>query len=249
MAPKSKKATKTQGTTTTASQGASPPDWPPLSPLIPTSSLALETLVSSQIILIRNLFTRILCERYTSFLSSLPLTTTPPTKSRDLALRVNDRYQIDDPGFATRLWSQTSLKELVLGYDEQNLWNEDGGGSREILGLNANIRIYRYRPGQFFDRHYDDSNNLSFKREDGEIVQGKTTWTLLIYLSVCEGGETVFYPERQRGDKVDPGPVTVTPEVGLALLHRHGEKCMVHEGRTVTAGEKWVLRSDLVIRR
>lgn len=35
----------------------------------------------------------------------------------------------------------------------------------------------------------------------------------------------------------------------MALLHRHGDRCMVHEGRVVTGGEKWVVRSDLVVAR
>lgn len=33
-------------------------------------------------------------------------------------MRVNDRIQIDDPGFANRLWLETGLKELVIGEDE-----------------------------------------------------------------------------------------------------------------------------------
>ncbi|KAG9010823.1 hypothetical protein FRB94_009730 [Tulasnella sp. JGI-2019a] len=255
MAPKSKKASKAQDAahpTKVALQPLPTPEWPPLNPLVPTTSLFLEPLVPSQIILLRNLFTSVLCARYTSFLSSLPLSTTPLTKSRDLALRINDRYQIDDPLFASRLWSQTALKDLVMGYEEQVIWGDGRGKDAiapEILGLNPNIRVYRYRESQFFDKHYDDSNNLSFKSEDGRTLKAKTTWTLLIYLSVCEGGEMVFYPERQSGSKLDPEPVSVTPEVGLALLHRHGEMCMLHEGRKVTGGEKWVLRSDLVVGR
>ncbi|KAF6520935.1 hypothetical protein HZS61_015193 [Fusarium oxysporum f. sp. conglutinans] len=31
----------------------------------------------------------------------------------------------------------------------------------EPVGLNPNIRVYRYSKGQFFDCHYDDSNNLT----------------------------------------------------------------------------------------
>jgi hypothetical protein len=35
----------------------------------------------------------------------------------------------------------------------------------------------------------------------------------------------------------------------MALLHRHGKDCLLHEGREVTAGEKWIIRSDLCVRR
>lgn len=259
MAPKSKKARKQDTTPATkpnskypSTRPQQPPDWPPLTPLIPPTSLFLETHTPSQILLIHNLFTSALCNRYTSFLSSLQLTTTPLTKSRDLAVRVNDRFQVDDALFASQLWSRTALKDLILNHSDPSIFNGGNSGTipPEILGLNPNIRIYRYRPGQFFDKHYDDSNDLFFPEDDGgKSLPAKTTWTLLIYLSTCEGGETVFYPDRQKGEKTDPEPVSVAPEVGLALLHRHGDRCMLHEGRKVTTGEKWVLRSDLVVRR
>ena len=45
------------------------------------------------------------------------------------------------------------------------------------------------------------------------------------------------------------GPVVVGLEVGMALLHKHGDDCMLHEGRRVKGGEKWVIRSDLCVKR
>lgn len=87
---------------------------------------------------------------------------------------------------------------------------------------------------------------------DGDTkVQGRTTWTLLIYLSGpetgCEGGETVFYPTGARGRRLEE--VVAAPRAGMALLHRHGRECMLHEGREVRKGEKWIIRSDLVVKR
>ena len=86
-----------------------------------------------------------------------------------------------------------------------------------------------------------------------------TTWTLLIYLTGpstgCVGGETVFHPEpyREKRSSAKGGtisePVAVQPEVGMALLHKHGQDCLLHEGRKVVEGEKWVIRSDLCVRR
>ena len=255
MAPKSKKVAKASPTTSSKpADRPVKPDWPALAPLVPTLSLFLDPLVPSQILLIRNLFTATLCSRYVSFLSSLPLITTPVTKSRDLAVRVNDRFQIEDGAFAEALWSKTALKPLILGYEDQAAWSDGravAGTNKppEIFGLNPNIRVYRYRDGQFFDKHYDDSNNLSFVGESGSPRAAKTTWTLLIYLSVCEGGQTVFYPDRVKGSKLEPEPIAVAPEIGLGLLHRHGDQCMMHEGKKVSAGDKWVLRSDLVVKR
>ncbi|WEW55355.1 hypothetical protein PRK78_000785 [Emydomyces testavorans] len=112
----------------------SPPNWPPLKPLIPPSDLTLEPLLRDQIYIIRNLFTSALCKNYVSFLSTLPLVTTPARPKRGEAVRVNDRFQIDDGGFAESLWRETALRQVVLGEDELGLW----GG--EVVGLNPNIR-------------------------------------------------------------------------------------------------------------
>lgn len=214
--------------------------FPPLVPLMPSSSLVLEECHKDQIMLIQNLFTSMLCKNLVSTFSTLPLTTTPGKPKRGEATRVNDRFQIDDPVFAERLWKDTALHSLVCSYEDQTVW----GG--QVLGLFENIRIYRYRPGQFFDKHYDESKRIDFGQTK---VKAKTTWTLLIYLTICEGGETVFYPEATTRKGQQPEPIVVGLQAGMALLHKHGDECLLHEGREVTHGEKWVLRSDLVVAR
>ena len=133
------------------------PNWPIMQPVMPASDLELVTLLSNQILTIPRLWTTSLSKHYVTFLSSLPLVTTPGKPGKGDAVRVNDRYQIEDANFAGQLWSATALKELVekaniegqaLSDDEKRvLW----GG--EVLGLNSNIRIYRYKKGQFFDQH------------------------------------------------------------------------------------------------
>ena len=239
------------------------PNWPLLTPIVPSTDLTLHPLLEDQILLIPNFFTATLCKTYVTYLSGLPLTTTPGKPKRGEAVRVNDRFQIEDAGFARRLWEDTSLADLVTGYHPA-LGPEKGGDAVEqgneskniwggqVLGLNPNIRIYRYRPGQFFDKHYDESNRLVLETSNPSGVKSKipakTTWTLLIYLSRSEGGETVFYPEGPRKGPT-PDAVVARVEPGMALLHRHGEECLLHEGREVLSGEKWVLRSDLVVRR
>ena len=126
------------------------PNWPPLTPLVPSIDLQLETLLAEKILLIHNLFTSSLCRNYVTFLSSLPLATTKIQPKRDEALRVNDRFQIDDPAFAQMLWSNTALHDLVAGgpgimeegeLEKPNLEKIFGG---KVLGLNPRIRIYRY---------------------------------------------------------------------------------------------------------
>lgn len=113
-------------------------DWPALQPLVPTTDLALETLLEDQIILIRNLFTSTLCKKYVSLLSPLPLTTTPVKPKEGEAIRVNDRIQYDDPAFAEQLWSSTGLQSLVNGsggnVDPDGLTYE---GAKKLWGVKS----------------------------------------------------------------------------------------------------------------
>ena len=123
----------------------SPPAWPTLKPLVPAVDLHLETLLEDQIVVIYKFFTKALCQRYVSFLSNLPMVTTPGKPKKGEALRVNDRYQVHDPNFAKLLYESACLKDLI------HRSPHDWGG--QVLGLNPNIRIYRYTHGQFFAQH------------------------------------------------------------------------------------------------
>ncbi|MCJ1316562.1 hypothetical protein MMC15_001883 [Xylographa vitiligo] len=201
------------------------PQWPPLRPLIPTSDLNLENILDDQIFVIRNLFTAALCRAYVAFLATLPLVTTPGRPKKGEALRVNDRFQIDDPAFAQQLWAGTGLKDLMVQSGED--WGDD------------------------------ESNSLKLPTEPPTLA--RTTWTLLIYLTGsstgCVGGETVFHPAFGAASNFVPlsaeaaKPIIIELETGMALLHKHGKDCLLHEGREVTDGEKWVVRSDLCVRR
>lgn len=78
-------------------------------------------------------------------------------------MRVNDRFQIDDPGLSKELWVGTGLAELITragvdgeGPPEGEAANKKAMEQRwggEVVGLNPNIRIYRYGKGHFFDKH------------------------------------------------------------------------------------------------
>ena len=111
-----------------------PPNWPPFAPLVPESDLALREVVPRQIVTLPNLWTAALCKNYVSFLSSLPLTTTPGKPKKGDAVRVNDRFQIDDPAFAERLWSGTALKNHVLGIAEDDGLGLDHAQRKELWG-------------------------------------------------------------------------------------------------------------------
>ena len=148
MAPKSKSTKSAKQASKPAEVQQQPaPNWPSLTPVLPADSLTLKTLLPNQIVTISNLWTSTLCAKYVAFLRSLPLATTPGIPKKGDAVRVNDRFQIDDAVFAQRLWSETGLSDVVRSVEDEKLW----GG--EVLGLNPNIRIYRYSKGQFFDQH------------------------------------------------------------------------------------------------
>jgi predicted 2-oxoglutarate/Fe(II)-dependent dioxygenase YbiX len=147
-----------------------------------------------------------------------------PTKPLQ-AFRDNERLSVEDPALAQQLWEGTGLCEAMRGVEV------DGGAA---VGLNPLIRVYRYDKGQRFGRHIDESVEVTSR------PRGITQYTLLIYLSDPQGGETLFYDLRGRR------AASVKPRTGLALLHLHGDECMEHEGAAVTGGVKYVLRSDVV---
>lgn len=160
-----------------------------------------------------------------SVVSSPTLPALPPSPQ---AFRDNDRTSVDDPLQASKLWTVLGLAEIFAELDDES-------SSGRATGLNPNLRLYRYRPGQRFGRHVDDSVRVG---------GGLTHFTLLVYLSAPRGGETVFYLDKRKS-------LAVAPKPGLALLHRHGDCCLEHEGRAVAPGgpDKYVLRSDVVYGR
>lgn len=94
------------------------------------------------------------------------------------------------------------------------------------VGVFTPLRVYRYEQGQRFGLHHDQS----YAREDG----ARSLLTLMVYLNDdFEGGETDFPEQRQR----------IRPVRGAALWFQH---MLLHAGRAVTSGRKYVLRSDVL---
>ena len=126
---------------------------------------------------------------------------------------------------------------------------------RMAVGCLPTIRLYRYDLGQSFGKHIDgctDAPQIS--------KTARTGVTLLIYLNSAggdrdaqgesggggldplEGGATVFF----RGKLGTSLACSVAPRAGTAVLHSHGERCLLHEGARVTRGVKFILRTDIV---
>ncbi|ELQ36174.1 hypothetical protein OOU_Y34scaffold00666g35 [Pyricularia oryzae Y34] len=183
-----------------------PPAWPIFKPTLPVSDLSLDTIVPGKVVVLHNFFPRSLCRDYVAFLKTLPLVTTPARPKKGEAVRQNDRFQVNDPDFAARLWLQTGLKEALTGRPGDDYDDDDDDTADGRLGLCSTIS----KPPS---------------------VAVRTTWTLLLYLTgtaggddQCSGGETVFYPNDRVSRKEE---IAVAPQTGLLLLHKHGNDCML----------------------
>ena len=116
-----------------------------------------ESIIDDQIIVIRNFFTKELCnELIKSFETKLSLETTPIIKSKEYAVRFNDRTSMTDLISADILWKY--LEQILLNnpYEDEEL-GEINEIFKESVGLNPQLRVYRYKKGHHFNKHYDDS--------------------------------------------------------------------------------------------
>jgi len=94
-------------------------------------------------------------------------------------------------------------------------------------------------------RALDDESNVLVLSAEAKAV--KTTWTMLMYLTSlaegCEGGETVFYPDDLPGRKSTvEKEVVISLETGMALLHKHGNDCMLVCSCSTWVHMRWLTR-------
>ena len=101
------------------------PSWPPFKPPLPVTDLSLTNPSPGYehiIAVIHNFWPKSLCREYVTFLKTLPMATTPGRPRRGEAVRQNDRFQVDDPAFAQKLWLETGLKDAGLEDSVKHLW-------------------------------------------------------------------------------------------------------------------------------
>lgn len=219
------------------------PKWPSIKP---KNNLHITRLRDFDLFTVQNFFSSYESKAFIETAEGIGFThqgSLGPAKGE--AYRDNDRISVNDPVLADSIWDSGLNK----------LFSDIRIRGKAAVGLNPNIRLYRYKVGQRFGRHIDESNDLG----DGK----RTRYTLLVYLSGgpgevkskakndsskptdsssdrLVGGETVFYGSR------NSIVAEVAPIEGMALLHIHGDKCLLHEARNVTKGVKYVFRSDVV---
>ncbi|WP_394748882.1 2OG-Fe(II) oxygenase [Spongiimicrobium salis] len=137
--------------------------------------------------------------------------------------RNNDRLVEDDQELANTLFQK--VKQHQLPHVEAS-----------FVGLNKRIRFCRYQKNQFFDKHQDGV----FHQDD----MHRSQFTFLLYLndnSSFDAGETHFYTT-----KTSETPVkTIRPKKGKLVIFDHQ---IWHKGATVTLGNKYILRSDVMIK-
>ena len=142
-------------------------------------------------------------------------------------MRNNDRVMIDDVTLAAAWYDRARpLLPARLGR-----WMP--------CGLNERFRYYRYAPGQRFDWHLDGA----FHRENGEASQ----LTFMVYLTGGVAGGCTAFNLRRQGVVRDSDPLLrVLPVAGKAVVFRHD---VLHTGKEVLDGVKYVVRSDVMCRR
>ncbi len=144
--------------------------------------------------------------------------------------RDNDRLVCEDPKLAAVL-----LERLRAHLPERI---EHDGSVWQLDSINPRFRVCRYRGGQRFRIHRDGVHHC----EDGR----RSMLTFMVYLNDAtefEGGDTRFFAGRR---DTDPVTFRVTPKAGRLIVFDH---TIWHDGAPVTAGQKYVLRSDLLYRR
>ncbi|CAL9092574.1 unnamed protein product, partial [Musa textilis] len=137
--------------------------WPPIKP---KRDLQINRLKGTNLFTIPNFFTSSESKAFVRAAESIGFIhqgSLGPAKGE--AYRDNDRISVADQGLAESIW-QSGLKRI---FDDIKLQG------KVAIGLNPNIRFYRYKVGQRFDRHIDESVDLG-----GVHI---TQYTLLVYLT------------------------------------------------------------------
>ncbi len=117
---------------------------------------------------------------------------------------------------------------------------EESGKRWSAVGLNECFRLSKYVAGDVFKPHVD----ACFKKSE----RVKSMFTVNLYLNGADefsGGSTRFYSK----DYASASSVeySVTPVAGVALIFRQPYGASyVHDGELVSAGEKYLLRSDIM---
>jgi WD40 repeat protein len=149
--------------------------------------------------------------------------------------RNNDRFVIDNEALADKLFQK--VKPYLPETIETNTTIQSETGTWQLKELNTRLRFCKYGANQYFHRHLDGIHYRS------DTVQSKLTF--MIYLNGAtefKGGRTLFYKTKEDSEVW----ATYIPQQGDLIVFDHN---VWHEGEVLSAGEKFVLRSDILYAR
>lgn len=135
-------AKKTASAPAAARPAPSPPiNWPTITA---EPDLELERL-SPDLIVVDGFFSRQTLKTWRTFLPTISMSPPAPAQ-KGYAPRFNDRFGCQAPDFARDLYEKSGLRELCEG------GIESGVKGKRPVGLNPNIRMYKYEEGAYFGR-------------------------------------------------------------------------------------------------
>lgn len=156
------------------------------------------------------------------------------------------------------LVASEAFNDLIFERCRSSLPPVVAGG--KLSGINRRWRFYKYHPGDLFRAHIDPGGwtGSGFDAATGRLLPDAfgdrvSMMTFLLYLNdEFEDGATRFFIDPIRPSLGEVGRcrdiVSVSPERGSVLCFFHGEHPLSpwHEGGQLTAGTKYVLRSDVL---
>lgn len=154
------------------------------------------------------------------------------------------------PQFITRSFKD---KDIINKLNDNSVTLDSLGISKKdsysLTGLNNRFRFYRYSEGDYFKPHTDGSWPHS-KIINGQFIDDaygdgrESAMTFLVLLSDDYiGGETVFYNRFDKNAQVQ----VRTPKGGvLCFFHGMHDLQMLHEGKLIEQGLKYMIRTELI---
>lgn len=146
--------------------------------------------------------------------------------------RNNERHVFDNNNLSKQLFQL--IKNHIPNEIEIEGISLEESGKWKLDCLNSRIRICRYLPNQYFNKHLDGVHFVS------ELKQSKLTF--MVYLNGSEefeGGRTLFFNSKNEGEIIG----SYCPQKGDLIIFDHN---LWHSGETVLKGEKYILRSDII---
>lgn len=165
-------------------------------------------------------------------------------------IRHNDSFTwVADDETCDIIWQR--CRSLLRDDSEYN-------AGKAALGLNARFRFYRYGVGDYFAPHTDGSWPGS-RVVDGRLIDNAydDRWSQLSFLLFLsddyDGGATRFQvskadPHRPAPQAGEASSVDLRTPQGGALCFPHGMHPLhcVHASQPITAGTKYIIRSDVL---